>query len=368
MKKTLLTIACAAVFCSCNAQHSLTIKLSDVQGSEATVSVIDKSMRNMEKSDKVAIVNGEVTYDFTGDKARMVMIQFQAADGHPARLQAYLVPGEQGTLTGSLKSAQWSGSKFYSELAELEKVTDPIQNEMSAIGAEFQQKVQAGANRDSLQAVIMPKYQALADKLTAVNTEYIKNHPNSNVSVTLLNEVEDQEAAMALLSNEVKTGVFSDIVDAVQKAIDQEKARKEAAKAVADGCMAPEITLNDLNGKPFSLSSLRGKYVILDFWGSWCGWCIKGFPEMKKAYDKYKSKLEILGVDCNDTEQKWKDAVAKHELPWKHVYNPRTSDVCTTYAIQGYPTKIIIDPQGKIVKTIVGEDPEFYTFLDELMK
>lgn len=368
MKKTLLTVACAAIFCSCNAQHSLTIKLSDIQGSEATISVIDKSMRNMEKSDKVAIVNGEVTYDFTGDKARMAMIQFQAADGHPARMQAYLVPGEQGTLTGTLSSAQWSGSKFYTELAELEKVTDPIQNEMSAIGAEFQQKVQAGANRDSLQAVIMPKYQALANKLTAVNTEYIKNHPNSNVSATLLNEVEDQEAAMALLSNEVKTGVFSDIVDAVQKAIDQENARKEAAKAVADGCMAPEITLNDLDGKPFSLSSLRGKYVILDFWGSWCGWCIKGFPEMKKAYDKYKSKLEILGVDCNDTEQKWKDAVVKHELPWKHVYNPRTSDVCTTYAIQGYPTKIIIDPQGKIVKTIVGEDPQFYTFLDELMK
>ena len=113
--------------------------------------------------------------------------------------------------------------------------------------------------------------------------------------------------------------------------------------------------------------------VILDFWGSWCGWCIKGMPKMKEYYQKYAGKFEILGVDCNDTEQKWKDAVKKNELPWKHVYNPRAkteeeqaNNVCGKYGITGFPTKIIISPEGKIVKTIVGEDPAFYTLLDEL--
>ena len=89
---------------------------------------------------------------------------------------------------------------------------------------------------------------------------------------------------------------------------------------------------------------------------------------MKNYYTKYAGKFEILGIDCNDTEEKWQDAVKKYELPWKHVYNPRDSKVLTDYAIEGFPTKIIIDPQGKIVKTVVGEDPEFYTFLDELFK
>ena len=64
----------------------------------------------------------------------------------------------------------------------------------------------------------------------------------------------------------------------------------------------------------------------------------------------------------------WKDAVKKHELPWLHVYNTKTSTVLADYGIQGFPTKIIIDPEGKIVKTIVGEDPAFYTLLDELFK
>ncbi|MDT3386889.1 MAG: TlpA family protein disulfide reductase, partial [Bacteroidota bacterium] len=133
----------------------------------------------------------------------------------------------------------------------------------------------------------------------------------------------------------------------------------------AAGLMAPDFTLTDINGKPFALSSLRGKYVVLDFWGSWCSWCIKGIPEMKNYYEKYKGKFEILGVDCNDTDQKWKDAVKKYELPWLHVYNPRDSKVLEDYGIQGFPTKIIVGPDGKIVKTIVGEDPAFYSFLDE---
>lgn len=132
--------------------------------------------------------------------------------------------------------------------------------------------------------------------------------------------------------------------------------------------MAPDFTLNDINGKPLALSSLRGKYVVIDFWGSWCGWCIKGIPKMKEYYAKYKGKFEILGVDCNDTEQKWREAVKTHELPWLHVYNTRDSKVLEDYEIQGFPTKVIVDPEGKIFKTVIGEDPAFYTMLDELFK
>jgi thiol-disulfide isomerase/thioredoxin len=135
------------------------------------------------------------------------------------------------------------------------------------------------------------------------------------------------------------------------------------------GSIAPDFTLNDINGKPLSLSSLRGQYVILDFWGSWCGWCIKGFPKMKEYYAKYKGKFEILGIDCNDPEDRWKAAVKEYELPWLHVYCPKDDmSVLRDYGIQGFPTKIIIGPDGKVVKEIIGEDPVFYTLLDEFFK
>ena len=89
---------------------------------------------------------------------------------------------------------------------------------------------------------------------------------------------------------------------------------------------------------------------------------------MKEYYKKYSDKLEILGVDCNDPEKKWKNAVKNLNLPWKHVYNPKDSyEILKKYQIQGFPTKILVDPEGKIAKTIVGEDPNFYQYLDQLL-
>ena len=133
--------------------------------------------------------------------------------------------------------------------------------------------------------------------------------------------------------------------------------------------MAPDFELPDLQGNPLLLSSLRGKYVIIDFWGSWCPWCIKGFPGLKASYAKYKDKLEILGVDCRDTEEKWKAAVAEYELPWMQVYcsDGNLQELAQMYQLEAFPTKVVVDPEGKLVKTVVGEDPAFYSFLDELL-
>ena len=137
---------------------------------------------------------------------------------------------------------------------------------------------------------------------------------------------------------------------------------------VEAGEMAPDFELPNLEGKPTKLSSLRGKYVIIDFWGAWCIWSVRGIPSMKEAYSKYEDKMEILGVDCRDTEDKWKAAVKEHELPWKQVRCPddQFRSLVEKYSIEGFPTKVIVDPKGKLVKVIVGEDPSFYTFLDQL--
>lgn len=137
---------------------------------------------------------------------------------------------------------------------------------------------------------------------------------------------------------------------------------------VVEGALAPDFTLKDLQGKPLALISLRGKYVVLDFWGSWCGWCVKGIPDMKRYYEKYRDKMEILGIDCRDKEEVWKAAVEKHALPWLHVRNEGDPDVSLLYAVSGYPTKIVVDPEGKIAKIVVGESPEFYEYLDQLFQ
>ena len=134
------------------------------------------------------------------------------------------------------------------------------------------------------------------------------------------------------------------------------------------GTTAPELALPTMSGSTLKLSSLRGKYVVLDFWASWCGPCMSGMPEMKKYYAKYKSKVEFLGVNCDDDPAAWKKAVKAAALPWKHVNYSGNVQAMQKFNVSGLPTKIIIDPKGKVVYSCVGEQPVFYTKLEQLLK
>lgn len=216
-------------------------------------------------------------------------------------------------------------------------------------------------------------YSPSFDRYQQELIDYVKAHPNQEAAVYLLKDIDGfdkMKETFMLFEPSIREGrmrpIYDKWVKANEESIEAEAKEKEAQKKQAEGIEAPVFTLNDIEGKPLALNSLRGKYVVLDFWGSWCVWCIKGFPKMNEYYAKYSDKFEILGIDCNDTEDKWKAAVKKHELPWLHVYCPKNSSVLTDYGITGFPTKILIGPDGKIVKTIIGEDPSFYTFLDSL--
>ena len=364
MKKTLMTLALAFATLAGNAQSSITMKFSDITVDTVFVENITKK-----SVDTLLVKNGETTYSCDAkDEVQAVEVAF-VVDGEVRQLMTYAVPEENGIITASRKQLTYSGSKFFDEYDKYKSIVIDDQTRIQELLSEFKKKTLAGENRDSLVKVIRPQFFEVSKRMEDKNIAYIKANPNSNVSVVLISYLqENQEELLSLISDEVKKGPFKNIVAEIEASIAENKALEEAKKNLAEGKPAPEFTLKDINGKDLALSSLRGKYVVLDFWGSWCGWCIKGIPEMKKYYEKYSGKMEILGIDCNDTEEKWRNAVAKHAIPWKHVYCPRKSDVTARYAIEGYPTKIIIDPEGKIVKTVVGEDPAFYTFLDELFK
>lgn len=349
------------------AQSEIKVDLKDLQGNTVVVQVVNTTFSGIEKADTLPVKKGKFTYTLSDPKARMAIANVEGPEGKKS-ITFYMVPGEKGTLQGTVKQPVWGGSAFYQELGELEAVTQPLQQQMDSLADEYRKQTAAGANADSLQKILNPLYEDLNSRQKAACKNFIQAHPASEAGITVLPGTEDPEKTMQTLQAAIAKDRFTYFIDFTRKKLDYEKKQKEASKDVADGKLAPDFTLKSIDGTDLSLSSLRGKYVILDFWGSWCGWCIKGFPEMKKYYQKYSDRLEILGVDCNDTEEKWKAAVEKHELKWKHVFNPQDSDLPARYAVSGYPTKIIIDPDGKIVKTVAGEDPAFYNFLDELFK
>lgn len=367
MKKYLILLLPFLMGESAFAQCTIKAELQDVTGDTAYVQFVKPDFTGIEKTDIIKVKKGKFTIQNNDSKMRLVICKVKCND-EEKRLSMYLVPGENGTVKGNTEKCVWDGTAFYKEYQELENLTDPIQEKMYEVGYSYHSQVDAGANADSLQKIIDPIYDGLKEQLNKAKMDFITSHPNSGAGVTVLMGFKEAEKALETMSTVAADSKYSYFIDFVKASIEREKIREEARKKVADGKMAPDFTLKDINGNDLSLSSLRGKYLILDFWGSWCIWCIKGFPELKKYYEKYQDRLEVLGVDCSDTEEKWKAAVEKHELKWKHVYNPNDSKVPEMYAITGFPTKIIIDPEGKIVKTVVGEDPDFYKFLDELFK
>ena len=131
------------------------------------------------------------------------------------------------------------------------------------------------------------------------------------------------------------------------------------------GSPAPEFKLENEKGKNISLSDFSGKYVVLDFWGTWCGYCIRGIPRMKEYHSKYQDKIEFVSIDCRDNKQSWLKAITKYDLNWINLF-AENEEVTDKYGVEGYPTKIIIDKEGKIALKTTGESDEFYEKLDEI--
>ena len=284
--------------------------------------------------------------------------------------QVIAVPGESCVLSGDIKGIyNTDGSKFYKEYNAASKALDDSSKPFIELAENLEKRMQAGESQEVIMKEYNEKKPAMREERINKLLAFIKANPRSEGSVAIIPQLGDlakMKEAVALLSKEVREGRMKSIYQTVIGQMEEQaQAESMAAAKQAAGTVAPDFTLNDPEGKPLSLSSLRGKYVVLDFWGTWCGWCIRGIPKMKEYYSKYKNQFEILSIDCNESKEKWLAGLKKYEMPWLHVYNPDNTSVREDYAIQGYPTKIIVGPDGKIVKTVVGEDPSFYQFLDD---
>jgi peroxiredoxin len=146
--------------------------------------------------------------------------------------------------------------------------------------------------------------------------------------------------------------------------------RIQNAKKLAIGSLAPEISLPDPDGNMFSLSSLKGKMVVIDFWASWCGPCRKESPNMVRLYNTYHEKgLEILSVSLDKTKDAWVKAIKDDGLAWHHVSDLKfwQCEAALTYNVTSVPYTVLLDREGKIIaKGLRGED--LIKKVDELLK
>ncbi len=199
-------------------------------------------------------------------------------------------------------------------------------------------------------------------RITKINdlNEFVENKINNSSSpaviyYTLGLSLRSMESAkvLALAKAAAEKTKAAPLVEFVALLSTQVQSNTKVA-AASVGNIAPEISLADPNGKIISLSSLRGKYVLVDFWASWCGPCRGENPNVVAAYEKYKNKnFTVLGISLDEDKASWLEAIKEDKLNWQHISDLKKweSIVVGAYQIEGIPFNVLIDPTGKIIAT-----------------
>ena len=251
------------------------------------------------------------------------------------------------------------------DLGEIYSKTFPIENRIDSLystvrGIELDEEARERYNEKRFelwQQVIKLKY------------DFIESHPQSIAASYVFSDcyyrryftAEENELLFNNFDSDALTGT---------PFYDEVKSRMEAMKMTGIGMQAPDIaTTLTMDGSEFKLSSLRGNYVLIDYWGSWCGPCMGEIPKIKEYYNKYSDKnFKVLGVNSGDTDARWKATVEEGGFNWEHVRTTKENDLLVPFNVNSFPTKILIDPNGKIIYSSKNteEKVDLYKMLDDI--
>lgn len=213
---------------------------------------------------------------------------------------------------------------------------------------------------------LIMKSNAIFRSCKPLELEFRKKHPELAYSAALLRYEYDTMEDFA--SYEAAFNAFTPEVQNSPAGI-RIKHYIENTKASSAGAIAPDFTLTALDGQKITLSSFKGKYVLLDFWGSWCGGCIYSLPNLKKVYQDIKSKnieFELIGIACGEVGEGWKRKVEEYQLTWVQLNDnesPKGRSLQTMYAVRSFPTCVLISPEGVI---LYRDSPNESGFVDKI--
>lgn len=283
------------------------------------------------------IKNGDQEFDLIAENGNDIDFKTDLAD-----------PGHSYSISGSAESAK---IKEYNRISNIYTAKNTI------IANEYQDAATAkGTNQDSVIKKYLPQFE---QNMAALSNEILK-FVNANK-----NSLAGFYAAMSLdqLKYEKQLVDYADEIKGKfpgNPAVQQFLKHMELVKPVSVGHQAPDFSLPGIDGKPVKLADYKGKYVMLDFWASWCAPCRKENPNVVKLYRQYHSKgLNIVGISLDEDKNAWQKAISDDHLTWAHGSELKNFNGPTVqhYQVQAIPSNFILDPSGKIIaKNITGND------------
>jgi peroxiredoxin len=279
--------------------------------------------------------------------------------------------GDEIELTADLLNESMtyniSGAAEADKLAELNTTKNQYMGRISALQKEFEEQSEAQPEkRSEILEQMRPRYTAEIDGLNKAVLSFANKNANSLAgfyAINLLNPAEF-EKELVDYSDKIKDNFKENV--SVKEFVE----KMARLKAIQVGQPAPDFTINSIDNTPIKLSDYKGKYVLLDFWASWCQPCRQENPNLVRAYNAFKDKnFHILGVSLDKDPAAWKSAIAADGLSWSHASELKDfeGESVRLYQVEAIPSSFIIDPNGVIVaKNLRGE--ELDNFLAKTLK
>ncbi|MEE4197853.1 MAG: TlpA disulfide reductase family protein [Bacteroidales bacterium] len=376
MKKLLFILLTGFVITSCESEpehFTVSGKIKNGNGTKLYLVELQKEQLNFLDS---IILNEEGSFRFTGNTE---IPKFYALRTSPGNYLSLIInPREQITIHADVHNlvatAQIEGSEDSRKVLELRRHLDQTISQMDSIGLYYQSIIGTRKLTQKVKDSLVQLSDTLIARHKKRTTDFIEENAGSLAGLMALYQ---QIAPRRYVLDPVEDLYYFALTDSVlrakypasepvkllstqvQDARQQLNAQKRSGNRVGIGAPAPEIGLPNPQGDTIYLSSLQGKYVLLDFWASWCRPCRVENPHLVKVYEKYHSRgFEIFQVSLDKKKQAWIEAIDKDQLNWIHVSDLKYWDSAPAklYQVQSIPANFLIDPQGKIIaKNLRGE-------------
>lgn len=369
MKRLLVLIATSAFLYSCSndtgkGKFTLNGELKGATNQKVFLEELFFSNKPPEVLDTAVITNGKFTLEAIAKEEGLYRLRVENSEN------AYLFINDRENIrfNGDLTNNTLSGHSFSgsanSSLKNSMQHADSIGKLLSSKGQLLNTLVKSGAAaNDSIVIALNNEYNALSEDFTKYCFAFADTAKSPVASLFVITmapvEIGKFEQPLAkLLSRFPKHKGIESTAGFIKGRIAQSNSRQQvpppSTARPETGSIAPDITMNDVNDKPFSLSQLKGKYVLIDFWASWCGPCRDENPNIVAAYNQFRDKnFTILGVSLDKNKTAWLEAIKEDNLAWQQISDLKywSSAAVPLYGLDVIPYNVLINPQGKIIAT-----------------